>query len=220
MNPLTEIMNRGILFSVGVLFNRVIPYWLFRCRYFKIYKLGVESPFSKNDEVSVELLTEEGDRSELLELTKNQTTDDNLEKSIAFAAMLDHRKIGGVWVAKNKFTEPELGIEYLLGNHTGWIYSTHIARPFRRKGHYDTLLRKSTQRLKQMQMTQHMVAVNPWNRASRFAHEKHVDDTVATLFVVRIFKLVFCFSRGKIPIPSHFSGSATRNPIQITIPSE
>ena len=135
MGIINRIKRTGLIYSFAIVFNRIVPEWLFRCRRFVVYQLDpskadsvseklnarkADSAAQKNSPVSVRWSVTESDLLSTEKATYFQRSDLH-GKLQGCLAEVNEQPAGGFWVAENQFTESELGVRIVLDSNQVWL---------------------------------------------------------------------------------------------------
>jgi hypothetical protein len=216
VNILQQIRSRGLFFSFAVLFNRVVPATVFRCRVFRVYQLSADAlappPKALSLEVSkCDLPTE----SELArEVTRTGHGSWNSPATECWLCRDDDQAIGGVWIGHDFFCESDLGVTVVLGQQQCWLFSAFVQKHRRGAGVYRCLLGKV---LEQCQPKTVFCAINPTNRASMAAHDQWIQRSLGTFFALRFLGLAICLSHGAIRPRRFLALNCRTAPIEIDL---
>ena len=115
-----QLGRRGILYSAGIIFNRIVPAWIFRFRVFDIVQLHLpHREFIKNHDVpdvATKRSTNEFDRRAAMNVTKTGVSQETLDRPNVqgWIATIDGRPVGGLWLTEKEFKEEDLALHYHL----------------------------------------------------------------------------------------------------------
>jgi len=222
---LKKIRQVGLLYSIGIAINRIIPNWLFRFRIFKVYQVDPKSVVpgsgvsgsSSGDSIEVSLAQSDTDIAEVSALT--YFNPDNVDADLQSAqAKIDGQLAGGVWAAQRGFDETDLGLRIELAPDQSWIFAALVDKQFRRRGIYSRVFAFMVNHLEQTAGGQQLISINPYNIASVKAHEEYIDCVLGSVFALRVFGLAFCLCSGqRLQSSSWISVSSKSNPILIQL---
>lgn len=225
MNALSKIKQTGLKYSVAILFNRVVPEWLFRVRRFVVYRLETPEPnrsetdlANPTDSVSVNRCTNEAEIVAVENLTYYQRSY-STGNSIAYSVKLEDRLAAGMWAATDCFDENELGVRILLGENQTWLFAARVDKTFRRQGLYSKLLPFVMSNMAEQGFADQLVSVNPDNIGSNRIHQQRSRDTVGYVLAIRFLKTTFCWTWGDIAKEATVSWNSTSHPIGIRFDS-
>ena len=145
-------MSRGVLYSVGIAINRIVPERLFRFRVFRVFELqsaardpqaGKESTFplhyhwcqSDEDFLAAQQLTYFHSASQL--------DRHRFSACLAFEGAAGGGSappIGGVWRAVQWFDEEEFGVRLEFSANQAWIFAAYVSKLQRGRGTNHRLL--------------------------------------------------------------------------------
>ncbi|MGB7347128.1 MAG: GNAT family N-acetyltransferase [Pirellulaceae bacterium] len=232
MKRLSAVRSRGLLYSLGIVFNRLIPAAVFRFRVFQILELDTElaiQPVSGLDDQIITIVRcqtpAEVESAEQLTFATIEARDPSSEFQTAWIARMDDINCGGVWTTEKSFDETELGVRIELPVEGIWIYAAYIDKAFRRKGIYRRLLGGVISQLRSANALMQdepnhiacrfFVSINPWNKPSMAAHSELVKRTIGTCYVARFFGAAIAFSSGHIKVHPRLKFSVQSDPIRV-----
>ena len=203
---LRKIRQTGLMYSIGIAINRIVPIWLFRFRIFTVYQIDSktvlpQSDASNDDSVQVSLAQSEAEISAVVKLTWFQPGDMDADFQSA-QAKIDGQLAGAVWAAGRGFDETDLGLRIELTPDQSWIFAALVDGQFRRRGVYSRVLGFMVNHLEQVQRGQQFLSINPTNIASVKAHERYIDSVLGNVVALRVLGVAFCLSTGKRLQPS------------------
>ncbi len=219
---LKRIRQTGLMYSIGIAINRIVPSWLFRFRIFTVYQIDPKtilprSDASNDDSVQVSLAQSEAEISAVVKLTWFQPGDMDADFQSA-QANIDGQLAGAVWAAGRGFDETDLGLRIELTPDQSWIFAALVDGQFRRRGVYSRVLGFMVNHLEQVQRGQQFLSINPTNIASVKAHERYIDSVLGNVVALRVLGVAFCLSTGKRLQPSSWiSTNSKLNPILIQL---
>jgi GNAT superfamily N-acetyltransferase len=201
---LTKIRQIGLLYSIGIAFNRVVPSWLFRFRIFTVYQIEsktavAQTPVASNsykNSVQVSLAQSDADIAAVRKVTWFQQEDMDADFH-AVQARIDGQPAGGVWAAERGFDETDLGLRIELSDRQSWIFAALVDEQFRRRGVYTRLINFMTNHLEQKTGGQQFISINPTNIVSVRAHEKYVASVLGNVVAMRVLGIAFCRCSGQ-----------------------
>lgn len=210
-------MNRGLLYSVGMFINKVVPERVFRFRVFDLFLLDTLDR-KPNPDFQFHACDSDADYDMAREVTMSPIPQELVQCGRVGARLLMHqtKAVAGLWLAKEKFFEAELGIEIQLPEDSRWIFAAYTDTDFRRRGLYRTLM-SETMHHEDAVNERFFVCVNPCNRPSRIAHERSAERGLGRCFVMRIFGFGFCLPIGGPTVDRHFGSSVLKKPIKLFI---
>ena len=218
-----QVQSRGLRYSFAILFNRIVPQWLFRMRRYVVYEMDVEkaravatsSDGSRASEVEISVCqTEEQIKAvEALTWFKREYSSG---KSQPFQAAIDGELVAGVWIATETFDEDELGVRLMMNDRQAWLFAALVSKQSRGKGIYGKLLPFVVSETSQ-NFPSVLLAVNPDNKPSNAVHKKWSQQTVGTVVAIRLLGVAVCWTFGQIRKDRTISWQAKKNPIQLTV---
>ena len=235
MALLKKIKQTGLAYSFAILFNRVVPQWLFRCRRFVVYQLDPQliaesmAAHPQDDAIQIRWCQSELDYSAAETVTyfqRSLSTGKLLacvaeqvdESPTADAATNDSSQLaGGLWAATEQFDESDLGVRILLKPDQVWLFAAVVAKPFRRRGIYSQILAFIVAELATQEINQTLVAVNPRNIGSHAIHQQFAGCSRGTVFAMRFLQTSVCFSFGDLKRDRTLAVNSTRRPIEISV---
>ena len=216
MNFFESASRRGWKYTVEIIFNRLVPNWLFRCRRFVIYRLKANSPFDCMPGTVTSWCESENQYRIVEELTEFKR-ESNEGPVRAVQAMVENQVHGGFWVATESFVERELGVRILLGHQQCWLFAAMVSKQMRGRGIYSDVLRFMTSELDTQGFDDLLVAVNPDNKPSNYVHKKYSKSSVGTVFAIRFLNWAWCFSSSPLHAKTRFTANARLRPIELTV---
>lgn len=190
------IRERGLLFSLGILYCRIVPTWIFRIRHVVVLELQASAADTSALDHSgmqpqiVQCISNQ-DRCELAKHCKTHASDD--PSAEGWAIVVAEQIVGGVWIAREQFLEKDFELTILLAPDTRWLFSAFVLREFRRHGIYSWAVAELiSQRYSESRV---FAAINVHNLASIAAHRKLVRDRLATVYSIQFFGTSFSYCR-------------------------
>jgi hypothetical protein len=220
------VLSRGVLYSIGIAINRVVPEKLFRFRVFQVFELQSNGDDPQADMESAYPLQyhwceSEEDFRVARQLTYFYSSSqlDRHRFSVCLACdgtdgSGSSLPIGGVWRAVEWFDEEELGLRVVFSADQAWIFAAYVSKLQRGRGIYRRLLSNV---LKSNLRLQHFAAINPTNRKSIAAHSAFMRSTVGTCVAVRLLSLTICWAGGDLRLDRHVSFRSRTTPVQVRI---
>lgn len=175
----SRIGQRGLLYLAGIGLCKIVPAWLMRFRAFSIYRLGVEE--SERELGGTVRLMKSDSPAQLARICKSPTAEG--EHTTGWEFQREGEMVGGLWLAFDHFAEDELGLEIRLSPDATWLFSSFVLPEYRRQGIYDTMLRQLL--IAQRKQTKVLAAISSHNRASLAAHQRYIQEKVASVFAIR-----------------------------------
>ncbi len=213
---LQQIRSRGLWFLCGVLFNRVVPEAVFRCRIFRIYELSADAagplPAADSLEVIQCDLPTESERARSVTRTDHGAWISDVTE--CWLCQDADEAIGGVWIGHGLFCESDLGLKIVLGPEQCWLFSAFVEKHRRGAGVYRFLLHEV---LEQYPRQTVLCAINPTNRASMAAHDQWIQSWLGTFVALRLLGVAICLSRGRIRARRFFSMDCRKSPIELDL---
>ena len=219
---LKKIRQVGLLNSIGIIINHIVPDRLYRFRIFRVYQVDPKtvlpvSAVSDNDPVQVSLAETDADVSAVSALTYFNPDDVDADLQSA-QAKIDGRLAGAVWVAGRGFDETDLGLRIELNSDQSWIFAALVDKQFRRRGVYSRVFGFMVNHLEQAAVGGQFLSINPCNFASVKAHEKYIDCVLGNVIALRVFGIAFCLCSGPRLKPSSWiSINSKSQPILIQL---
>jgi len=214
----SKIKETGFRYSLGILFNRLMPRCLFRCRRFLIFQLTVPThQNSSGNDYTCVWSTGQTEMKAASQLTGVEQPPANARLATVFE---NETLVAAVWLSPGSFGEVELGIRFHLNDDDFWLFSAYVVPAYRRRGIYQCLLRfvvNST--CEENAKSRIWFAVNPDNLRSMKAH---ADFGVTTQAKVNAFRLLSMTFASVVPLnESHlqtersFTMHSQRNPLVV-----
>lgn len=210
---ISKIWRRGFWFTFAIIFNKVVPEFLFRFRYYTIFKLDANAT-DADANGDCRWVTDEQEIASVESLTGFRK---DYSPGVNLASMVEVEKelVGGLWVAKEEFLEKELGIKMVLDADEAWVFSAFIRKESRGNKIFPGLLRFVCDSLTQQGSTRLFAAVNPLNKPSMAVFSKYSSDRVANVMVLRILSWVVCWTWGAAGKQRSFTFNGWEKPIEI-----
>ncbi|MEM6688904.1 MAG: hypothetical protein AAF664_05720 [Planctomycetota bacterium] len=188
--------GRGWLYTIGIIFNRIIPEAWMRFRPFVVLQLTAAQEFDTpssdafrvtrcvTDEQikAVADITFVGDPSQFPNATGYLISDND-------------QILGGVWIATGEFTESELGVRLELRDYQVWLFAASIKKEARGQGVYRRLL---GQVLSEQEDKRVYCSINRFNKASLAAHRRFTEANQGSALVARVGSRVWASGKGKL----------------------
>ena len=214
---------QGLRYSFAILFNRIVPQWLFRMRRYVVYEMDVsktkavaqshEALADNNVQVSACQNEEQTKAVEALTWFKRSYSSG---KNRSFQATIDGQLVAGVWLASEIFDEDELGVRLVMNERQTWLFAAFVSKNFRGQKIYGKLLPFVVNEGSR-DFPSVLLAVNPNNRPSNFVHKKWSQRTVGTVVALRLLGVSACWVFGQIRKDRTISWQAKKHPIQLTV---
>ncbi len=220
-----KIRDRGAILSAEILFNRVVPAWLFRFSVGDLLELDLAQMRDswhqlKSDDFVVSCVTDPQQRSELRKLTWNsvplESTANDFGYSISKAGKSEP-VIGGVWAARESFIEADLGFQIELQDHQAWLYCAYVDAGARGLGVYKRVLSFVGKDLSERDFNQLLVVIQPWNKASMHVHQRFCRGKIGRIIALRLGRLSFVFCTGSISKSGTLTTQQMAGPIELRI---
>ena len=234
MGIINRIKRTGLIYSFAIVFNRIVPEWLFRCRRFVVYQLDpskadsvseklnarkADSAAQKNSPVSVRWSVTESDLLSTEKATYFQRSDLH-GKLQGCLAEVNEQPAGGFWVAENQFTESELGVRIVLDSNQVWLFAARVETEFRKQGIYSHILAFILPELVKQGLNHQIVSVNPHNIGSNKIHQRLSQQTPGHVFAIRFLSTTFCWTSGRIKRNRTVALNSKANPIEIRVQTD
>jgi len=212
----------SLRYSFAILFNRVVPQWLFRMRRYVIYEMDagkarttLDSSASPTSDVQVSACQTE-DQITSVEAVTWFKREYSSGKARAFQATVNGKLVAGVWLGSEVFDENELGLRLMLNERQAWVFAALVSKEARGNGIYSKLLTFVISESGQ-DFPSVLLAVNPDNKPSNAVHQKWSQRTVGTVVALRLFDVAVCWVFGQISKDRTISWQAKKHPIQLTV---
>ena len=219
---LKQIQQRGLRYTVAIIFNRIVPEWLFRYRRFVVYQL--KQVEAKNDKQDLTFLCAEsiGDRRQvendpLRQIEQLTGYEQKCDNEFAVGVNVEGKPVGAMWATSGVFLESELGVEIVLNKGQWWMFSAYVDKAFRRRQIYTQILDRIRAEATSRGSREHFVAVNPVNVASNNVHLKHALRTVGYVRAIRFFRTSICWTTGELSNDRMVALNSNAKPIQVRI---
>lgn len=216
---LSNIRKTGWKYSFAILFNRVVPQWLFRMRRYVIYELDpseVDASQQVGNEIDLQRCESEEDIQAVEALTYFKRIY-STGPCLAYRATVEDKLFGGMWAATEAFDENELGVRLQLTEKQAWLFAALVSKQARGQGVYGQLLPFVIIDQRQRGHDQILVSVNPDNLRSNRIHLRWAKRTVGYVTAVRLLRIGFCHVSGDIEKSSAVSWVTPANPILLKV---
>ena len=213
---LARLKQTGLLYSAAIVFNRIVPAWLFRFRRQFIYLLKLpddQAIVSHNFDVGWADTESEYTACENVTLSFRCYQEHGAEL-LCMQAVDGGNVLGGFWVAPKFFDESELSVRIVLEPHQRWLFSARVAKNARRRGVFSAILIRILQSLERDGLVG-LVAVNPVNRGSVLAHQRFVERKLGTMTTCRFLNMTICLVSGQLHCERSFRFGG--KPLDVTI---
>lgn len=229
--------TQGYTRTFELLFTRLVPPWIFRYCKGDIFDLDLEKLIALNEQPGPDVgdglvakclvnafesdsQSDDSQRMRLREFTWNSASLETTLNDFGYAIYdpQDPEKLlGGVWVGLDSFSEDNLGLEYVLSKDQAWLYCAFVHGDARGQGIYKKLLSFVAQDVKQRGYSQLLTVINPWNRISIGAHEKHSKRICGSVSSVRAFWLAWVSCSGNVETDKRLLTNIKKKPAKVTI---
>ncbi len=226
MSVIQKLKERGLLHSIEILFNRIVPAWLFRFSTGNVFELDpqklAEVLNAMDNSDFILTCVEQGSqaRDQLRTLTWNsvpmETSANDFGYSIADRGTPED-VLGGVWAGIESFQEADLGFQLQFADHQSWIYCAYVKQQAQGKGVYKRLLSFGSNDLIEKGYQRIYVVIQPWNKASTYIHQKYAKGKIGKITALRLFSLCAVFCSGAVGKDRTLTGNPLSNPVQLHI---
>ncbi len=210
MNLLAKIRRRGIVYTIAIAFNRLMPVWLFRYTVIDVLEIDGDlvdlSTFG--DRGSLRQMSSLEQRQSLRELTMVGDVDCSNEFPLGFGLSKansgsgsepeSEKLVGGLWIGEQEHYEPSFGFKYVLPEDAGWLFAAMLLKEHRGKGDYNDLLVYSIRQAKRHGKNPIFLAVSPCHKAAVNAHGKFSSRKVGRVFGFKFFNWAWLSSNGDL----------------------
>lgn len=199
------VFARGFLYSIGIVFNRVVPESIFRFRIFSVYELGPHAANSSTgsniSDVTIRHCRTPAEFAEAMRLTHynpgQPLSADGKSAPLQATVVIDSDvAVGGVWRSREFFDESELGLRVRLLPEQSWLFAAFISKSHRGQGLYQSLLADVLADVDQRVYA----SINPTNKSSIAAHRTCIRRKVGTCVAVKIFSWSMCLAGGDLQV--------------------
>ncbi len=212
-----SIYTRGLLYSCGIIINKIVPESLFRFRIFNVYELVPADdwrtkPSASESEIMFRVCQSEDEFDAAQTLThyrpsEHEFSDRASPKPTAMLAYDAAEPVGGVWQTYESFDETELGLRIRLSPSQRWLFAAYVSKSHRRRGIYRRLLNHAIADNEAATFA----SINPTNKASIAAHRPFASRRVGTCVAIRIFRWSTCVANGDLRVYRN------EQPVELTI---
>ena len=225
LKTLRVLKRTGLLYSIGIVINRIVPLWLMRFRVFNVYEIDSakfhspapsQSPSQSTQiEPEISLVETQSDLERVRSLTffDDCSMDADLK---AVQAVVDNQLAGAVWVARRRFEESELGICVELDPTQAWIFAALVDKRFRQRGIYRRVLAFMSSHLQTSGVDAQLLCINPLNKASMNAHRKYFKAQLGQIYALRLLGVAICVRRGNsLTIDRSITWNCKKEPLRL-----
>lgn len=227
-----KVRRTGLLYSLGIVINRIVPCWLFRFRQFVVYQMD-ETKFGDeaNAQLPIKISWCVGDH-EVQEVQKlTYTCAENLHHNHKAAQAKSGQQLAAaLWAVKHHFTEDDLGIRYELNPNQIWLFAALVDAKFRQQGVYTKVLGFVCRRCDAAFVAcpddtadgsyDLLLCVNPHNIASNKVHQKYAKANLGQAISFRLLNVAVCLCFGAhLSADSKITWDAKNQPILIRLRS-
>ncbi len=211
---LEKLKEKGFLYVIEILIDRVVPEWLFRCGRTAIYKIDLQRASSVRSSIAEIQVCRSQDLSQLREMTFNDS--DEKDTVVAVCAKIDAEMIGGFWAAWSFYRDYPMGVLFDLDDDQGWMYAGFVEKDHRRKGIYSDIIRELSSVLSQRGINRQYFAVSVANKPSMAASKK-IADSIGCVTSIKMFGVVVGWSSGQLKQNRSISFKAFDHPIELVV---
>lgn len=192
----SKIKETGFRYSLAILFNRLIPRCLFRCRRFLIFQLSAPTRQNRTgSHYTCVWSTGQTERQAASQLTGVEYPPAKARLATVFE---NGTLVAAVWLSPESFGELELGIRFHLNDDDFWLFSAYVVPAYRRRGIYRCLLRfVANSTYEENPKSRIWFAVNPDNLRSMKAHADFGVTPQARVKAFRLFNITYA---GVVPL--------------------
>jgi ribosomal protein S18 acetylase RimI-like enzyme len=226
MSLFGKIRERGVLHTIEIAFNRLVPAWVFRFSTGQVFELDPQKlmeTFTELDNADFVMTCVEQDsavRDQLRSLTWNSVPIETSANDFGYsiASVSDPSNVlGGVWAGIGSFQEADLGFQLQFDTQQSWIYCAYVKPEAQGRGVYKRVLAFSAKDLIEKDYQRIYVIIQPWNKASTYIHSKYAKAKVGTISAFRVFSFCAVFSTGVVEKDRTLTRSPLANPVQLHI---
>ena len=226
MRVIQKLKERGLLHSIEIVFNRIVPAWLFRFSTGNVFEMDPQKLAAVFDELDntdfILTCVEQGSqaRDQLRTLTWNSVPKETSANDFGYS-IADRRSpegvLGGVWAGIENFQEADLGFQLQFADHQSWVYCAYVNQQAQGKGVYKRLLSFGCNDLIEKGYQRIYVVIQPWNKASTYVHQKYAKAKVGSITALRVLSLCAVFTSGAVKKDRTMTGAPLSNPVQLLI---
>ena len=215
MSILKKIRQFGFVYSLAIAFQRIVPVWLFRARYYVVLRLDTDyQPVVRENPVQVQIETNEAKIQTVEKLTYFERAS-SAGTATACSARIDDRLVGGFWAAQQSFDESELGVRVKLAPEQCWLFAALVEKSARGFGSYSQLIKCISDEMAATGVNDQLVAVNPFNKPSYKVLHRFAGEPIARVLAIRFLNQAVCFRSGQVKSDKTFSMDCSDSPIVI-----
>ena len=219
MGLIEKIKKQGWIYSFAILFNRIVPAWLFRCRRFVVLQLDETRSNPAPANVEVSWCQTESEYTTVEELTYFRRANSEAD-FVACQAKRDGKVAGGFWAASKWFDENGIGVRIELEPQQVWLFAAVVEKQFRGQGVHSAVLEFIIPGLASKGFKEIFLSVNPDNLGSYHVHKKRSKQILGTVYSFRLFSIAICWSRGSVKCDRFMTFEASSNPIRLRLNSD
>jgi hypothetical protein len=225
ISKLRKLLDRGLILSFEILFNRFIPESIFRFSIGDVLELDLRQMSQswtnlESADFTVSCVENAQERLVLRKFTWNsvplETTLNDYGYAIAKAGA-NQPVLGGVWAGTESFIEAGLGFRIMLEDNQAWLYCAYVDGSTRGLGLYKRLLSFVGCDLMARGFERLLVVIQPWNKASMQAHRRFTRKKLGRICVLRIFRISFVFCTGSISKNRTITTQQMSEPVQLHV---
>lgn len=222
---LQKLRQRGLFFVFGIVFNRIVPGWLFRFRLNYVLQLERPSPSATEssantiaDDLTIERVTDQDAWQDVLRVT-HVTLPTADSPRFAVRARVAQETVGGVWISRQQFDEPELGLRYRLADDQAWVFGAYVDRTQRNRGIYGRLLTEvmNDKTEGNQESERYFAAITVNNRSSLVAHRRFTQRSLGLCMTMRFLGIALCLTTGRIRRDRTWTFNSRKRPIELSL---
>ena len=135
-------------------------------------------------------------------------------------AAYEDQTVAGFWCAADKFVETDLGIAFEFKPHESWLFAARVDKDFQNRGIHQRVIKSIITELNDSGTSNVLLSVNPNNRSSIVAHQRHATKLLGKVLAIRLLNVTACFCSGPdVRIERSFTLNASNNPIYVHLKS-
>ena len=210
--------SRGMLYTLGIVFCRVVPATVCRMRIFDVVEIGDASAAPIGRENSNVVCAESSDRERALHATHTELDDDAQHTPWLATIQCGNDTptiVGGAWIAKDSFDETDLGVRIQIPKRARWLFAAYVGKAFRGQGIYGRLLSEIIH--DPSDTTTIYLSINSFNHLSLAAHSRFVQKRVGRCLAIRVFGIALCYTSAGLSRDRCCTSNARNHPINIQI---
>lgn len=227
IHRVNAIQKHGLLYALYIIFNRLVPSWLFRFAVMNVYEIDCEMLCSSNrlQQVRCDVATNQSDVDALRNATFMSQPASQVAQHVGYMASVPANAardggerwelVGGVWAGIEEYFEDEFGFRIELSRRQAWIYCAYVQKAARGKGVYANVLTFAANDLIAKGHDSILFSVMPWNRKSMAAHGRVTRGRLGRIVAVRMLSFACVLAFGDLSQSTWLTTNLAARPVTI-----